>query len=181
MYLILEHILDEDEMEGFKPGTINDIGKCRDGRPAGFRGPVVLGLSWGRRHMRTIRYLRLLSDRSHPPSSRRPHRPPRHSLPHSPLQSSPKCRDESLRRLTILLVPRLPPTGQPLRAGTTPPVRALATPTRMTTPSKKKKKAKTKTFLPSYPPPPPTSKLALCPQFSSLRPAHPMIRPSPDM
>ena len=67
-------------MEGFRPGTINDAGIYRNGRPAGFRGPVVLWVR--RRHIRTdtistasVRQL------SHPPSSRRPHRPP--SLPPS--------------------------------------------------------------------------------------------------
>lgn len=77
MYLILEHTFDEDEMEGFKSGTINDVGKRRHGRPAGFRGPVVLGLCLGcvDAICGQIRYLRSLSVKSHPPSSRRPHPP----------------------------------------------------------------------------------------------------------
>jgi hypothetical protein len=47
MHLILEHILDEDEMEGFKPGTINDVGNCRKGPAGGVSGSRCPGMCLG--------------------------------------------------------------------------------------------------------------------------------------
>lgn len=91
-----------------------------------------------------------------------------------------KCRDESFRRPTLLLAPRLRHKGRLLRVGTIPPVRERTTPTRTTTPSKKKR-AKMKTFLPMYHPPPPTNKPVFRPQFSSPLRAHSMIQQSCDM
>lgn len=93
----------------------------------------------------------------------------------------PKCRDESFRRPTVLPVLQLRRIGQPPRVGIILPVKELATPTRTTTPSKKRTRAKMKTFSPMYPPPPLTSKPASRPRFSNPLPAHPMIRLNRDM
>ena len=92
-----------------------------------------------------------------------------------------KCRDDCFRRPTLLLALTLRRKGQLPRVGIIRPVKELVTPTRTTTPSKKRTRAKMKTFSPMYPPPPPTSSPAFRPQFSIPLPAHSMIRLSQDM
>ena len=151
-----------------------------DVRPARFRGPGCFGMCLGAQtpNVDKIRYLGVTARQIPlPPSSPSPvaSAPVVHSNP--PL----KCRDESSRRPTLLLVLRLRHSGQLPRVGIIQPVRELATPTRTTTPSKKRTRVKMKTFSPMYPPPPPTNRPAFRPQFFILLPAHPMIRPSHDM